>query len=61
MRHVKHHGVCAPSLDERAQLILKVLGLLPCKSGHGKGAAKTLPRQPMAGFAVLQLGLKILL
>lgn len=58
MRHVEHHGIRPPAIDKGLQLIFQVLGLLSCKSRHGKGPTKPLPRHPVAGLAIGDLGLK---
>src|SRR5665213_1938612 len=60
-RHIRHDRARPPALNEGPQLILEVLGLLSRESWHGKISAVTLPRQPVAGFAIFQLGLKLLL
>ena len=44
MRDIEHDGVCAPVLDKRLQLILKVLRLLSRKARHRKRPAKALRR-----------------
>ena len=53
-------GVRSPSLNEGSQLILKVFGLLSRQSRHRICSAETLSRQPMTGFAILDLGVKVL-
>jgi hypothetical protein len=60
MCDVEHDGVRSPPLNEGSQLILKVFGLLSSQSRHRICSAKTLSRHPMTGFAILDLGLKVL-
>src|ERR1700726_3962952 len=58
MRDVEHDRVGPPALNEGSQLTLDVFGLLPRQSWHRKISEITLPRQPVACFAIFQLGLK---
>jgi hypothetical protein len=60
MRHIEHHGVGAPALDKRLQLILKVFGLLSRQSRHRIRSTKPLPRHPVTGFAIGDLGVEFL-
>ena len=61
MRHVEHHRVRSPAIDERLQLILQVFGLLPGQSRHRIRTAKPLPRYAVTSFAIGDLGFKLLL
>jgi hypothetical protein len=58
MRDVEHDRIRSPALDEGPQLILEVFGLLPGKPWHREISEIPLARQPMAGFAIFQLGLQ---
>src|ERR1700730_2360929 len=60
-RHVIHKFIPPPALNKSLQLILEVLVLLPREPWHGKKSTITLPRQPVARFAIFYLGLKGLL
>jgi hypothetical protein len=61
VRHVEHDRVLAPALDKGVELVLDVLGLLPRKARNRIESTIALAGETVAGFAILDLGLKLLL
>ena len=59
MRHVEHHGVHAPALDEGLELVLQIFRLLPGETRHRIGAAEALARNAVAGLAIGEFGLEL--
>jgi hypothetical protein len=60
MCDVEHDIVCSPMLDESLQLIFQIYGLLSSEARYRVIATETLCRNAMADFAILQLGLNLL-
>jgi hypothetical protein len=60
MCDVEHDVVCSSMLNESLQLIFQICGLLSGKAWYRVIATETLRRNPMADFAILQLGLNLL-
>jgi hypothetical protein len=59
MSHVEHDVVGAPMLNEGAQLVFEIFGLLSGETRYGVVAIVPLGRYAMAIFAVTDLGLHI--
>src|SRR6516162_4334185 len=61
VRHTVHELVLPPAVDERVQLVLEILGLLPGEARDRVGAMIALPVRAVTGLAIGELRVEVLL